>query len=514
MFEHRIITLITLSFVGFTTPFMRNKNINAFQPHPFRLKSNLAQIQGEIVDSKTLTILSGDSASTESELNSLLEKMPVNEKYSLLLQSYATRILESKKKDINLLEKMEGLYKEMIQKRISPDGKGSSGFLDAAASFCSVDKLSRALRLMKAAGTVKIFGVANGQITSPVVNSDGLSMINIDVPSDDREVEVLFASVAFATSISWIVMQVVSYFNEDLHPWATLLSTLILGLGALDVSFQQAKSIRQAAAGLDRLILRDDERQAHCDGSAFLAGYLLGLPCFCYKADVGEAIRLLGDAPNSLVVYKQPAALKASAAASVMGLMDSAAPSRSSFGQLFQGFKGSLGMGANADSPASSSSAEIINILPPEPTLEEEEKLFGVGRILVWLMAPVAAEYLKYGKTILSDPRRSKKFIAVLNGLKQKQSSSSSSQLKDTTKDINDNLESSSNQKNANILLKLPETFPTLEADQAALLQWAYFEATAIVKQYGDLLEDVSSYLSSGTSTVGECAFMIEKEMS
>jgi len=33
------------------------------------------------------------------------------------------------------------------------------------------------------------------------------------------------------------------------------------GLGALDVSFSQAKRIRQAAAGLDRLILRDDERQ-------------------------------------------------------------------------------------------------------------------------------------------------------------------------------------------------------------------------------------------------------------
>lgn len=33
------------------------------------------------------------------------------------------------------------------------------------------------------------------------------------------------------------------------------------GVCALDVTFRQAKSIRQAAAGLDRLILRDDERQ-------------------------------------------------------------------------------------------------------------------------------------------------------------------------------------------------------------------------------------------------------------
>ena len=74
--------------------------------------------------------------------------------------------------------------------------------------------------------------------------------------------------------------------NSDIHPWATLFSTLIVGniffttitwkgifafmcfciggaqgVCALDVTFRQAKSIRQAAAGLDRLILRDDERQ-------------------------------------------------------------------------------------------------------------------------------------------------------------------------------------------------------------------------------------------------------------
>ena len=61
--------------------------------------------------------------------------------------------------------------------------------------------------------------------------------------------------------------------------------------------------------------------------------------------------------------------------------------------------------------------------------------------------------------------------------------------------------------------IALPANFPAVDADQSALLQWAYFEASAIIKQYGDLLEDVSSYMGSGTSTVGECALMIESEM-
>ena len=63
----------------------------------------------------------------------------------------------------------------------------------------------------------------------------------------------------------------------------------------------------------------------------------------------------------------------------------------------------------------------------------------------------------------------------------------------------------------SNILL--PDDFPLSDEDQSALLQWAYFESSAIIKQYGDLLEDVTAYMGSGTSTVGECALMIEREM-
>jgi hypothetical protein len=46
-----------------------------------------------------------------------------------------------------------------------------------------------------------------------------------------------------------------------------------------------------------------------------------------------------------------------------------------------------------------------------------------------------------------------------------------------------------------------------------ALLQWAYYEATSLVRQYGDLLEEVNSYLATGTSTVGECVVLVEEEL-
>jgi hypothetical protein len=188
----------------------------------------------DINNEDKLSILKKESVNAELELNTLLEKMPLNEKYSLLLQSYATNILESKAKDLQLFDKMEALYNEMVRKAIAPDVKGSTSFLDAAAAFCRVDKITTALRLMKAGdkckmsfllphrmrnilfaigGAIKVFGVANGQITPPVVSIDGMSnMVAVEVPSDEREVEVLFAGAAFTASVAWLSLQVGSTF--------------------------------------------------------------------------------------------------------------------------------------------------------------------------------------------------------------------------------------------------------------------------------------------------------------
>ena len=52
--------------------------------------------------------------------------------------------------------------------------------------------------------------------------------------------------------------------------------------------------------------------------------------------------------------------------------------------------------------------------------------MLGLGRVLIWLMAPVAAEYLKYGKTVVSDPRRSVKLLKVLESVQLRELSSSS----------------------------------------------------------------------------------------
>ena len=144
--------------------------------------------------------------------------------------------------------------------------------------------------------------------------------------------------------------------------------------------------------------------------------------------------------------------------------------------------------------------------LPSIPTLKkstsenESEELIGLGRVLVWLMAPVAAEYLKYGKTIVSDPRRSLRLLSIIEKVQMGDIGSKNDKF---------NIRNNEKVEEEGVTYRIP----IIEEDKKVLLQWAFYEATSLIRQYGDLLEDVNSYLATGTSTVGECVDLVEKEL-
>lgn len=132
------------------------------------------------------------------------------------------------------------------------------------------------------------------------------------------------------------------------------------------------------------------------------------------------------------------------------------------------------------------------------------EELLGLSRVLVWLMAPVAAEYLKYGRTVVSDPRRSQKLLSVLEKIQLVESRGGGGG--GGKKDI---LGVASSLSASDVSYNIPNE----EEDKKMLLQWAFYEASSLIRQYGDLLEDVNSYLATGTSTVGECVVLVEEEL-
>lgn len=102
---------------------------------------------------------------------------------------------------------------------------------------------------------------------------------------------------------------------------------------------------------------------------------------------------------------------------------------------------------------------------------------------------------------MLSDPRRS---ATLLKGLVDTLALLGAKKLIAKTEE---------NEIDETIKNSIASIVPKGDEDQQALLQWAYFEASTIVRQYGDLLEELQIYLRTGTASVGECSLLLENEL-
>lgn len=480
-------------------------------------------------DEELLSLSRGGTA----QLKTLMEKMPLEEKYSLLLQSYASSVMERSADDsAKVLKTMESLYTEMLCLSIKPGEKSARSMLNAAATFCNSEKLAEVMQLVKAGGYVRAFGVINAQLTKPLmsaaVESKAMLSESIQVPKDDREAEVLYASIVAGTASVYLSLQLVGHtVATDVAPWATLFGLLAVLSGVADVGLRKGKGLKLAAAGVDRLVLNDAEREYHSESAAFLSAYMLGLPCFCFQPEVSEAVKMLRDAPGSLSAYKQPRARfrptpKSSETSTqnsgFFGLnMNLGGGGSSKNKKENSGSSGSVGgEGVMANIMKSTSLAlrreeveetyQVSREAVKESLIDTESiqsaDVAGLGRVLVWIMSPVAAEVQRYGKTVVSDPRRGKRLLDVLEaiqGAENKDISGASEADRELAQEIE---------------AALPHIeVPAKEEDKDALLRWAYFEADTLLKQYGDLVVDVGDYLGSGSSSVGEVVALLEQEL-
>lgn len=150
-----------------------------------------------------------------------------------------------------------------------------------------------------------------------------------------------------------------------------------------------------------------------------------------------------------------------------------------------------------------------------------DDVLRSLGRVLVWLMTPVAAEVLKYGKVLVADPQRPRKVLQVLTEvaiMKEKRlsglgNSASTSDITSETSSNSSVIASASVTKKSGTI-DISSVVPITLEDQEAILQWAYYEAELLLKQYGDVLEGLNDYITVGTSNVAECVEFLESELS
>lgn len=265
-----------------------------------------------------------------------------------------------------------------------------------------------------------------------------------DVPKDERAQEVASALAVAGFACACEITNIAGM--DDIAPAANLLLALMLMVGVVDnfydmIKFASTMAVKQVG----------QEQTKNFDMPAKDS-----LPLGLGSGQVtGKVVRGLS---RLLTVDPQREALCESAAlftAYTLGLPCFAFRSNS--------------LEASVLAVASRDSAELDTLLSSN----------GIMRLLVWLMAPVAAESAKYPACIMSDPKEAEGLLDRLESLADPAVTSELWWL--------DN----------------PE-------ERADLLKWAYTEADLLVRQNRKMVGSIAERLEGGAATVGDCVALLE----
>lgn len=281
-----------------------------------------------------------------------------------------------------------------------------------------------------------------------------------DVPVDDRAAEVTAALLFAGTVVSCETTNLLGL--TDAQPAANLLLAALVGIVALDNFYDILKNGSQflvsqigkddqklnlnlpekdrlpaglgsgaatgrVVRGLTRLWTVDTERESACEAAALYAAYVLGLPCFAFR-------------PNAL--------------------------------------EGSLLVKESVESGSGSSSSGDTDDKNGPPPLDSLLTDAGILRMLVWLLAPVAAESAAHAQLLMSDPREAGGFLT---------------RLEERFGPDDERLAWNHNAFSKDDLLK-----------------WAYAEADRLLRDNKAAVQEIANRLSGGAATVGDCVAVIE----
>ena len=100
----------------------------------------------------------------------MLKFLPEDQKYELLVQSFAAQILDKPQgaTDARPMDRILRLYGEMVNKKLTPTARSCRALLDCAAKYTSCDVVGKAVQLGKASSRLKAFGVGVGMLADPL----------------------------------------------------------------------------------------------------------------------------------------------------------------------------------------------------------------------------------------------------------------------------------------------------------------------------------------------------------
>jgi hypothetical protein len=241
-----------------------------------------------------------------------MEALSDDEKYNILLQSRAATLVQAlgnKGKGpagapLTMPQTFQPLYKlieEMTGKNVEMTPKSFAALVDAASLSRDLSVIQECLLLARRNGASRVFARGVGTLSPPppLRTTAGAAAAEIEalppVPRDERTSE-LGAGVAALTVLGCALMveALGPLLHVDTWPATVVLVGAAVAAG-VDFTQRQGEEVKLVLAGLNRMFMRDPEREARVQAATFLSAYLLGLPCFCFSPNVMEAVKMTTD---------------------------------------------------------------------------------------------------------------------------------------------------------------------------------------------------------------------------
>ncbi len=111
------------------------------------------------------------------------------------------------------------------------------------------------------------------------------------MPNDDRAQEIGYAAsflVLVGSDFSWEGVGQVMHYDTTIP---TVIGAVTAAAVAIDVWKRAGSTSKMVLNGMNRLFLKDVERESRAEAGAFLTAYVTGLPCFAFQPSAVEALR-------------------------------------------------------------------------------------------------------------------------------------------------------------------------------------------------------------------------------
>lgn len=321
--------------------------------------------------------------------------------------------------------------------------------------------MARTLSAMTKNGGIAQYGAQQADVrllpTSPTTKvkcADGSTKTRAErlasvaeVPSDDRAKEVTSALAVGAVVAGCLVTDVMHM--NDLTPLTNLVLTSLLVVGVIDNAYDLLQGVTRMAVA-----------QVNQEKSDFSLPDKATLPLGLGTGQVtGNVVRGF----------------------SRLLTVDAERESQCEAAALYAAYQ--LGLPCFAFRPNALESSVLVIESTQSAVLPKLDSASGILRLLIWLLAPVAAESAKHSQLIMSDPKEA---IGFLERLEEYMERNPSAAL---------------------------ESIWWLDNDQERrdLLQWAYAEADALLRENRAPVTAIAQSLTGGAATIGDCVAVMEQ---